>query len=89
MAQTMLGSFVEANANVVIGFSINWTLNLLTLPLLWDPASPKLSAFYIGLVFTAASYIRQMVLRRYFNRIKFGNKSELVVPVESLGREHA
>lgn len=68
--QSWLGSFWEANANIVIGFSLNYGINLLTLPLLWNPASPKLSAFYIGLVFTAVSYARQMVLRRWFNGIK-------------------
>lgn len=68
--QSWLGTFWEANANVVIGFSINWTLNLVTLPILWDPAHPKSSAFYIGLVFTAASYARQFVIRRLFNRTK-------------------
>ena len=35
--------------------------------------SLKLSAFYIGLVFTAVSLVRQYLLRRVFNRAKFGN----------------
>lgn len=70
MAQTKLGSFIEANANVVIGFAINWTANITFLPFLWNPASPKLSALYIGLVFTLISYARQYALRRLFNGIK-------------------
>lgn len=70
MAQSKLGSFVEANANIVIGFTINWTANITFLPVLWNPDSPKLSAFYIGLVFTCISYARQYVLRRWFNGMK-------------------
>ena len=76
MAQTKLGSFVEAWANIGVGFSINWTINVLTLPWLWNPDSPKLSAFYIGLVFTAISLTRQFLLRRWFDGLKFGNKPE-------------
>lgn len=72
MAQTWLGSIVEANANVVIGFAINWTANITFLPFLWNPHSPKLSALYIGIVFTLISYARQLVLRRWFNGMKFG-----------------
>lgn len=72
--QTRKGSLVEAITNIVIGFSLNYGINLLTLPILWDPASPKLSAFYIGLVFTAVSLIRQYVIRRKFDGLKFGNR---------------
>lgn len=73
VTQTKTGSFVEALSNIGVGFTLNWTLNILTLPVLWNPASPKLSAFYIGLVFTAASLARQFIIRRYFNKAKFGN----------------
>lgn len=74
MAQTKTGSFTEACTNILIGFSLNFFINIITLPLLWNPASPKLSAFYIGLVFTAVSLTRQFVLRRWFNKISFGNE---------------
>ena len=77
MSQTRFGSFVEANANVVIGFALNWTMNVLLLPVLWNAANPKLSALYIGIVFTVISYARQLVLRRYFNGLKFGNTTEV------------
>ena len=78
MAQTKFGSFTEACTNIAIGFSLNFFINLATLPLLWNPASPKLSAFYIGLVFTAVSLIRQFVLRRWFNGLKFGNAATVI-----------
>lgn len=72
--QTKLGSIVESWSNIAIGFTINWTANITFLPLLWNPQSPKLSAFYIGLVFTVISFCRSFILRRYFNGLKFGNK---------------
>lgn len=68
MAQSKLGSFVEAWANIAVGFTLNWCINLATLPLLWDSANPKSSAFYIGLVFTVVSCVRQYVMRRWANR---------------------
>jgi hypothetical protein len=74
--QTRKGSLVEAITNILIGFSLNFGVNLVTLPLLWNPASPGLSAFYIGLVFTAVSLIRQYVLRRWFDGLRFGNRPE-------------
>lgn len=87
MAQTWTGSIVEMKANLAFGFALNYCINLAILPLLWNPASSKLSAFYIGLVFTVISYARQLVLRRWFNKSKRFNVDN--VPVESLGREHA
>jgi hypothetical protein len=75
MSQTWLGSFLEANANVAIGFSINWLANITFLPFLWHADSPKLSALYIGMVFTGISYARQLVLRRYFNGLTAKGKA--------------
>ena len=80
--QTWLGSVVEAHSNILIGFPLNYAVNLATLPWLWDPASPKLSAFYIGLVFTAVSLVRQLVIRRWFNK---AGRFQAVAP----GMEHA
>lgn len=74
--QTRLGSIAEAWTNIGIGFSLNWGVNILVLPWLWHADSPKLSAFHIGLVFTAVSLIRQYILRRWFNGLKFGQTKE-------------
>lgn len=74
--QTRTGSFVEAWANIAVGFAINFTANLIVLPMFGFNVSPS-EAFNIGLVFTAISLARSYVLRRYFNGLKFGNK---VVP---------
>lgn len=77
MAQTRFGSFVEAWANIAVGFTINWTANMVFLPMFGFTTLTAAKAFGIGLVFTAISLIRQYVLRRWFNRTKFGNEPEV------------
>lgn len=69
MSQTKWGSFVEACANIVIGFTINWSANLLIFPLFGFNVTGG-QAFKIGLWFTAISLVRSYILRRVFNRIK-------------------
>jgi len=73
MSQTKLGSFVEAWANIGIGFAINWSANMLILPLFGFHVK-ALAAFNIGLIFTAISLVRSYILRRWFNGLKFGNR---------------
>lgn len=69
MSQTRLGSWLEAWANIAIGFAINWCANLLIFPLFgWHITAVQ--AFHVGLIFTAISLVRSYVLRRVFNRIK-------------------
>jgi hypothetical protein len=70
--QTRFGSFVESWANIAIGFAINFTANLLILPLFGLPVTPG-DAFGIGLVFTGISLARSYLLRRCFNGLRFGN----------------
>jgi hypothetical protein len=66
MTQTRLGSLIEAFVNVLIGFGINFTANLIILPLfgytpsLWDN-------FQIGLLYTVVSIARSYVILRWFN----------------------
>lgn len=69
MSQTRLGSFIEAWANIVIGFSINWVANMLILPLFGFNIKP-MAAFNMGLIFTVISLVRSYWLRRLFNKIK-------------------
>jgi uncharacterized membrane protein (DUF485 family) len=64
--QTRLGSLIEALANVVIGFGINWAANLMILPLFGFHVTGA-QAFGIGLFFTAISIARSYALRRWFN----------------------
>jgi hypothetical protein len=72
MAQTKLGSLIEAWANIVVGFSINFFANMAILPLFGFKVSAG-SAFEIGLIFTVISLVRSYVLRRWFNGLKFGH----------------
>ena len=71
--QTKLGSFTEAWANILVGYSINFVANLVVLP--WFGFNVTVGqAFWIGVVFTGISLVRSYVLRRWFNGLKFGNK---------------
>ncbi len=70
MSQSKKGSFIEAWANVAIGFGINYGANIIFLPILWNPDKPYQAALYIGIAFTVISVVRSFVLRRVFNRVK-------------------
>lgn len=70
--QTRMGSFVEAWANILVGFSVNFIANLAVLPLFGFNVTPS-DAFGIGLVFTVISLARSYALRRWFNSLRFGN----------------
>lgn len=74
MAQTKMGSFAESWANIAIGFSINWCANMAILPLFGFDVSGE-QAFGIGVFFTGISLARSYLLRRYFNRMSWGNKA--------------
>lgn len=67
--QTKMGSFIEAWANIFIGFGINFGANMIVLPWFGFDVTASV-AFGIGLVFTAISLVRSYVLRRVFNGIK-------------------
>jgi hypothetical protein len=66
--QTRLGSWLEAWANIGVGFAINWAANMVVLPLFGFRVTSA-QAFHIGLIFTATSLVRSYALRRVFNRI--------------------
>ncbi len=73
MAQTVNGSLTEAWANIAIGFSVNYTANLLILPFFGFHTLTAGKNFEIGLLYTGISLVRSYVLRRWFNSLKFGN----------------
>jgi hypothetical protein len=75
MAQTKLGSIAEAWANIAIGFTINYCANLMILPLFGFHSLTARNNFIIGCIYTVISLVRSYVLRRWFNNLKFGNKS--------------
>lgn len=71
--QTKAGSAVEAITNTLIGFVINFSANLIVLPMFDMKVTPS-KALGIGVVFTGISLIRSYVLRRHFNRMRWGNR---------------
>lgn len=72
MSQTKLGSFAEAWANIAVGFGVNFTANLIVLPMFGFNVTPS-DALGIGVVFTVISLIRSYVLRRWFNGLRWGH----------------
>lgn len=72
-SQTKLGSLVEAKANIIIGFSINWAMNMIVLPLFGFDIS-AVQAFGVGVIFTFVSLARTYILRRWFNNMKWGHR---------------
>jgi len=77
MSQTKLGSFIEAWANIFVGFSINFFANMVILPWFGFKIGAG-TAFEIGLIFTVISLVRSYVLRRWFNGLKFGHDNKPV-----------
>lgn len=76
MTQTRVGSLTEAAANIAVGFAINWTANMVVLPMFGFALSAG-TAFRIGLIFTVISLVRSYVLRRWFNGLRFGHSAEV------------
>lgn len=69
--QSRLGSLIEAWANIVVGFSINFTANMLILPRFGFHSLTAEKAFGIGCLFTVISLCRSYIIRRYFNGLRF------------------
>ncbi len=75
MSQSRLASFVESWANIAVGFTISYFANWLILPAFGFHGMTAGQNFEMVLIFTVLSLVRSFVLRRYFNNLKFGNKS--------------
>lgn len=69
MSQSRLGSWIEAWANIAVGFTINWCANMIVLPWFGFDVTPG-EAFGIGVVFTAISLARSYLIRRWFNGMR-------------------
>lgn len=68
MSQSRKRSFIEAIANTAIGYSINFTANLIFLPLFFGIHVPLMANFWLGLIYTGISIARGFFVRRLFNR---------------------
>jgi hypothetical protein len=66
MTQTRLGSRIEAIINVIIGFAINYTANMLIFPMFGFHISPGAN-FALGCIYTVISVVRSYCVRRWFN----------------------
>ena len=66
MMQSRLGSLIEAIANIILGFTINYSANLLIFPLFGFHISLQAN-FLMGMIYTVISLVRQYALRRWFN----------------------
>jgi hypothetical protein len=75
VSQTQRGSVAEAATNIVVGFALNFALNLIIFPAL-GVKLPTAVAFHAGLLFTGISLIRSYVLRRIFNSMRRFNVAE-------------
>lgn len=69
MTQSRTMSFVEAWSGVVLGFGINYILNLTLLPLFFGATVTPSGAFGLGLLYTVVSMARTYGLRRVFNAL--------------------
>jgi hypothetical protein len=66
MTQTRLGSLIEAIINVIIGFAINFSANMLIFPLFGFHISASANLL-MGLIYTVISVVRSYCVRRWFN----------------------
>ena len=67
MTQTRLHSFVESMVNILIGYGVAVTTQIVVFPL-FDIHIPVHDNFIMGGVFTLISLVRSYLIRRWFNR---------------------
>jgi len=65
--QTPRGAIIEAWFNILIGFSVNYAMNLVLLPLVHAELTAA-SNFWLGWIYTAISICRQYAIRRWFEK---------------------
>jgi hypothetical protein len=65
--QTRRGSLLESLINIVVGYSINFIVNLLIFPLFGWQISVR-ENLSMGAIYTGISLARSYCLRRFFNR---------------------
>lgn len=68
MPQSKLMSFLEANANAVVGLIVSWLFNYFVLPLFGLITTPLQAAGITGLFFIIST-LRSYIIRRLFNRV--------------------
>lgn len=71
LGQSRRQSIIEAWVNLAIGFSINFTANLVLFPLMVGVPVSAEANFWGGWVYTSISILRQYAIRRWFNTTGF------------------
>lgn len=69
MSQTRLGSFLEALANIAIGYVLAVCAQYVIFPMAGMPQQDLGTHLYVGFLFTIVSLVRSYVLRRIFNAL--------------------
>lgn len=64
--QTRRGSLLESLVNIVVGYTVNFTANLLVFPLFGWHISTR-ENLTLGVIYTGISLVRSYGLRRLFN----------------------
>ena len=64
-------SFIEALSNIVIGYTINFIMNMIVLPFFVDGFTVS-DNLIIGLIYTFISLARAYIIRRWFNKKEVG-----------------
>jgi len=73
MKQSRLMSLIEAIANVVVGYGVAVSTQLMVFPWFGLPARLD-DALAIGAIFTVVSILRSFLLRRLFEEIRVGGQ---------------
>jgi hypothetical protein len=65
--QTRREAIIEVWIGIVVGFSLNWSINFLVLPLV-HARFTALENFWLGWIYTLASVLRGYTIRRWADR---------------------
>lgn len=65
--QSPRSAMVEAWMGIAIGFSINFAMNMVVIPLAMGAPMTLSSNFWMGWIFTTVSLLRTYCIRRWFN----------------------
>jgi hypothetical protein len=65
--QTRREAIIEVWVGIVVGFTLNWTLNFFLLPLVGAKFT-ALQNFWLGWIYTLASVLRGYTIRRWADR---------------------
>ena len=69
--QSPRSAITEAWLNIAVGFTLNFVMNLLIVPIAVTGGHLSLEAnWWMGWIFTTASIVRQYVIRRWFNGLQ-------------------